>query len=313
MQELGYGRLTPARPVEVDGKAYPISHAWQHAPIHLVGCRAELDRRVPGVAGAAMASPHGLVQELLNRSDGHLWGFVSNGLRLRILRDNIRLTRQAYVEFDLQAMFDGKVYADFALLWRLCHQSRVEAEKPGASAGWSGGRGRRSSRGCGCSTSCATGSRRRSPRWAAASSPARRTSGSATGCVPEQLDAQDYYRQLLRLVYRLLFLFVAEDRELIFHPEADEASRERYSAYYSTARLRRLAERLRGTQHTDLYQTLSLVMERLGSDRGCPELGLPALGSYLFSPDAVPDLRDGAARQRRPARRRPRLGPDELA
>jgi hypothetical protein len=42
---------------------------------------------------------------------------VSNGLRLRVLRDNARLTRQAYVEFDLQAMMDDEVCADFALLW----------------------------------------------------------------------------------------------------------------------------------------------------------------------------------------------------
>jgi hypothetical protein len=31
---------------------------------------------------------NGLVQEFLNRSDRHLWAIVSNGLRLRILRDN---------------------------------------------------------------------------------------------------------------------------------------------------------------------------------------------------------------------------------
>ena len=31
-------------------------------------------------------------------------------------------------------------------------------------------------------------------------------------------------------------------------------------------------------------------MERLGTDAGCPELGLPALGSFLWSPDAVRDL-----------------------
>jgi len=54
-----------------------------------------------------------------------------------------------------------------------------------------------------------------------------------------------------------------------------------------------MAERMRGTQHTDLYQSLSMVMDRLGGDQGCPELGLPALGSLLFSPDALPDLRDG--------------------
>src|SRR5690606_8028715 len=63
--------------------------------------------------------------------------FVSNGLRLRILRDNVSLTRVAYVEFDLEAMFSGELYADFTLLWLLCHQSRIEVggaavQKPAA-------------------------------------------------------------------------------------------------------------------------------------------------------------------------------------
>ena len=70
------------------------------------------------------------MQELLNRSDDHLWAFVSNGLRLRMLRDNVSLSRQAYVEFDLEAMMEGELYSDFVLLWLLCHQSRVEGERP---------------------------------------------------------------------------------------------------------------------------------------------------------------------------------------
>ena len=36
-QELGYGRLVGSRPLDVDGRSYPISHAWQQLPIHLVG------------------------------------------------------------------------------------------------------------------------------------------------------------------------------------------------------------------------------------------------------------------------------------
>ena len=46
----------------------------------------------------------------------------------------------------------------------------------------------------------------------------------------------------------------------------------------------------RGTRHGDLYVTLRLVMQKLGSDTGCPELALPALGSFLFSPTAMPDI-----------------------
>ena len=67
-----------------------------------------------------------MVQEFLNRSAHDLWAFVSNGLKLLILRDNASLTRQAYVEFDLEGIFEGEAYADFRLLWMVCHQSRLE-------------------------------------------------------------------------------------------------------------------------------------------------------------------------------------------
>src|SRR4029079_16332285 len=106
------------------------SHGWEGVPIHLVGCNVSLERPTPGVAGAARHSPHGLLQELLNRSEERLWGFVSNGLMLRLLRDNSALTRQAYVEFDLEQMLDSEPYADLALLWLTCHQSRLEGERP---------------------------------------------------------------------------------------------------------------------------------------------------------------------------------------
>ena len=66
------------------------------------------------------------MQELLNRSRPYTWGFISNGLQLRILRDNASLRRAAYVEFDLESMMAGELYAEFSLLWLVCHQSRVE-------------------------------------------------------------------------------------------------------------------------------------------------------------------------------------------
>lgn len=286
--ELGYGRLVPARAVEIDGKMYAVSHGWQHAPIHLVGCRLDLDRRTSGVAGAARTNPHGLVQELLNRSKDNLWGFVSNGLRLRILRDNVSLTRQPYVEFDLESMMAGEVYADFVLLWLVCHQSRLEAERPegcwlerwSQTAREQGTRALDHLRQGVEKAIVALGRGFLLPRNATLREHLR--SGA--------LDKQDYYRQLLRTVYRLLFLFVAEDRGLLLHPKADVATRERYARFYSTARLRRLADRQRGTRHVDLWRGLVLVFDALGNDAGCPALGLPALGSFLWSVGAAPDL-----------------------
>src|SRR5207248_503138 len=63
---------------------------------------------------------------LLNRSPEFQWGLVSNGLLLRMLRDNASLTRQAFVEFDLESIFSAEAYPEFVLLWLLCHQSRIE-------------------------------------------------------------------------------------------------------------------------------------------------------------------------------------------
>jgi Eco57I restriction-modification methylase len=290
-QELGYGRLPAARAVEVGGRSYAISHWWGSVPIHLVGLNVGLDRATAGVAGAARSSPHSLVQDLLNRSEDALWGFVSNGLRLRILRDSVNFVRQAYVEFDLEAMMEGEAYSDFVMLWLLCQQSRVEGERP--TDYWL-------------------------ERWSLAAQEqgvralehlregveeaitalgrgflAHRANGSLRDKLQSiQLDKQDYYRQLLRLVYRLLFLFVAEDREVLLDPNSEQQARERYTKYYSMMKLRHLAERRYGTRHSDLYVGLRLVMEKLGNDAGCPELGLPALGSFLFSKGALQDLEE---------------------
>ena len=289
--ELGYGRLLTTKPIEVSDRSYSISHGWQNTPIHLVSFKVKLDDYTRTAAGTFRSSPHSLVQELLNRSGAHLWGLVSNGLRLRILRDNVSLTRQAYVEFDLEAMMNGEVYADFVLLWLLCHQSRVEAEKPAECwlEKWSRAAHEQGTR--------ALDQLRNGVEKSITALGSGFLAHAANNALREklragELSAQDYYRQVLRLVYRLLVLFVAEDRNILFHPDADQAARERYTQYYSTARLRRLAEQRVGTRHADLFHGLRLVIEKLGQDDGCPGLGLPALNSFLFSREAIADLAD---------------------
>jgi len=291
-QELGYGRLLTTKAIEIEGKPYSISHGWNHTPIHLVGCRVDLDRPPQRASGASRSSPHSLLQETLNRSPNHLWGFVTNGLQMRVLRDNASLTRQAFVEFDLEAMMLGENYADYVLLWLLCHQSRVEADNPNDCwlEKWSQASKERGVR--------ALDQLRRGVELAITA-----LGRGFLGCTSNRqlrdhlrtgmLDPQDYYRQLLRLVYRLLFLFSAEDRGLLLLPgDTHGPARQLYLSYYSTTRLRRLAERRTGTRHTDLFVALRLVMTKLGTDAGYSALALPALGSFLFSTKALPDLED---------------------
>lgn len=302
-QELGYGRLPfqqrglelPEDPSSISNHhssspvRYPISHLWQQTPIHLVGFRQDLDRRDPSIK----RSPHSLMQEFLNRSDDYLWGFISNGLTLQILRDNISLTRAAYVEFDLEKMMTEHVYADFSLLWLICHQSRVETLH-GTSLPtdcwlekWSQQaveQGTRALDALSSGVQDATTALGRGFLAHPGSENERLKQKLRTGA----LSRHDYFRQLLRLVYRLIFLFVAEDRDLLLLPEADEQARTRYTTYYAAGRLRRLAEARRGGPHPDLYRALRRVFFLLRA--GYPDLALPALGSFLFSERSTPTL-----------------------
>ena len=129
LRELGFGFLPVTAGPELDGRTYPIGRFFGPTPIHLVGCGLSLDRRAAGQRGAAAANPHGLVQEYLNRSDAHLWAVVSNGLRLRVLRDNQALSRQSFLDFDLETMFVGKVYSDFVLLWLMVPRDALRATR----------------------------------------------------------------------------------------------------------------------------------------------------------------------------------------
>lgn len=295
-KELDYGRLLTSKSPVIDDRTYPIERFYNHTPIHLVGCLVPLDRRTKGARGAATASPHSMVQEYLNRSKDHLWAFVSNGLLLRMLRDNISLSRQAFIEFDLESMMEGEVYADFAILWLLCHQSRVESDKPIDS--W-----------------LEKWSKLASDQGTRVLEDLRNGVAAAIEALGQgfiahpnnetlrerlrsgELSKDDYYRQILRVVYRLLFLFVAEDRELLHPPlpegeDRDEGQKARslYDNYYSTRRLRDLAFRVRGTRHSDLWHSLSLVFDALGNSAGCPQLALRGLGSFLWRDSAIPDL-----------------------
>jgi hypothetical protein len=292
-QELGYGRLLTTRALEVDGKTYAVSHLWHHTPIHLISFRRELDRAEPGARGAARSTPHGLVQELLNRSDAYLWGMVSNGVRLRLLRDGSALARQAYVEWDLEYLFENELYSDFLVLWLVCHQSRVEADRPEECwlERWAREAQQQGIRAYEELRKGVQGAIEALGRgFLSFSSKESANDGLRERLERGELDGAELYRQLLRVVYRLLFLMVAEERGLLHPREADPAAVKRYADFFSLGRLRRLADRSPGSRHPDLLRALRLVFDKLGSDEGCPELGLPALGGFLFSPGAAEAL-----------------------
>jgi hypothetical protein len=304
LRELGFGLLPTSAGPEVGGRTYAISRFFGSVPVHLVGCGLSLDRRAAGQRGAAAVNPHGLVQEFLNRATGHLWGIVSNGLRLRVLRDNQALSRQSFLEVDLEAMLQGEVYSDFVLLWLMSHATRF-APREGERAEtcwleqWTKEAEDQGTR--------ALGDLRGGVERALLILGEGLTSHPKNATLRDalrsgQFPLADFHGQLLRLVYRLIFLFVAEDRTLdgqpLLHPRDDSdigrTARERYSTHYSTARLRELAAKIKGSRHGDLWRQFQLLVGALSGDAASAgirlHLALPALGSLLWNPDATTAL-----------------------
>ncbi|MBK9176616.1 MAG: hypothetical protein IPM46_09840 [Flavobacteriales bacterium] len=245
--ELGYELEQPAEVEVLNDKPYPVSHRATNRgglPVHIMGVNDGLDQR--RASGQPRLSPHALLQEYLNHSE-HAYGLVTNGLQLRLLRDSVRLGRPAYVEFDLERILDEELYPDFAALYRALHASRMPAgmdaveealiEKYHVQGIESGTRIREQLEGA-----------VKNAIETLANGIFANNNVLADAAVQGKVDAAAYYHVLLRTVYRMLFLIVIEERDLVYPPPEgpdDERAtfRDIYRRYYSFARLRKLALR----------------------------------------------------------------------
>lgn len=300
LQSLGYQPDYLARARVVDGQTYAISHQVEagedKCPLHIVGCRLDLERRPP--AGTPRLSPHALMQEYLNCTE-HLWGIVTNGLQWRLLRDCSLMTRLVYVEFDLEQILNGENYAEFKVFYRLFHRSRL----PGGvddvdecllefyyqETLQQGGRVRDKLRdGVEEALKLLGNGFLQHPRSEELRGSFVAEGGTGRG-------ERDFYRVLLLLVYRLLFLMVAESRNLLLVGDDVEMGRI-YREYYSVERLRALAERPshRREGFQDLWQGLRATFALFDENWRGKLLGLSPLNGDLFGSGGLGVL-DGAA------------------
>ncbi len=302
---LGYESLTELRSEEViEERTFPLTHQAHEGavPLLLIKNDLDLDRADERFGGEHRSrAPHNLMQEYLNATDRSLWGAVSNGSKFRILRDNASLTRPAYIEIDLDLVFEEELTPDFAAFWLMAHDSRLRPVKEENTRciieGWRdksheiGERVREDLRkgvtealrclGQGFLEHPDNDALRKKLR---PESPPEPIAGAATSPPQEEMEpslsAQHYFEQILRLVYRMLFLLAAEERDLLHPKGTPDEKRTIYAQGYGIARLRDLASRRRNyDRHRDLWQGLRITFRALG--KGADDIGLPALGGLF--------------------------------
>ena len=331
LRELGFHELAGGG-FELEGKSFPVSHRSGHVPVHLLGWATDLDHKTPHVTARA---PQSMLQELLNRDDAYLWAILSNGATLRLLRDSTALVGSSYVEFDLEAIFDGELFSDFVLLYLICHESRFAVQGDGGPAS--------------CYLEQWRGVRRRARRAGTRSAAQRRPAGHLhprhrVPLPPGQPAPARPPRSPQRgpEAGRLQPGAAAAgvpDAVLVRRrgPRRAPAARPRRRRHRDQRqRCARPATgtpptspppgcasspaRHRGGRHGDLFDAVQLVFDALGTEGGVPELALPGIGGIFESQrdDGTPAPARRTARRRPPvqrgaARRRPRPVPGEAA
>lgn len=305
---LGYTDLQPAPAMTIGERRYPVSFLASQVPVVVAPHTLGLDEADPRFAvagsGSRKKSAFQLAQELLNASPEHLWAIVSNGKQLRLLRDAATLTRPSFLEIDVQDLLGGQRFAEFANVWRLLHASRAPILPSPLAGEGPGERGQ-------ALTECIW----EQWRLAGQQEGARVRDGLRLGVTDAllalgegflqhpanealrntlhngELTKDAYFQQLLRLIYRFIFLFSVEERGLL-HPADDSkpaiAARRAYAEGYAVGRLRNLCLKRRArNRFDDQWQALRIVFR--GLSEGEPRLGLPALGG-LFAPSQCPQL-----------------------
>lgn len=284
----------------VGNNSYAISHRdvkRDQFPVHIVGYqdhileapekRSTLDVK-PSNASRRM-SPHALVQEYINLTE-HSYALITNGFQLRLLRDSSRLVKLSYLEFDLKQMMEEEVFADFAILFRLLHASRLPLrsdetvssilEQYHQLALDSGTRIRE-----GLSKAVEHSIRVFGTGFLKHPKNQELRDALANGSITEKT----YYQYLLRLIYRLLFLMVTEERQLIYDKQAEKRKRDIYYKFYSVERLRKLAEKrsLADKRYDDLWASLKQNFRLFESEKFGAPMGIKPLGGELFGPNSL--------------------------
>lgn len=281
---FGFATLSPVGVIVHDERSYPIGFAGLggRVPVVIASAASGLDTLTSSFGdGSRRRSAFGLAQEFINAVDDVVWGLASDGVHLRVLRDNTSLTRPAWIEADLARIFTEERYADFAALWLLVHETRFGrpdgpitecALETWRSYGLKEGTRAREHLRRGVEEALVVlgqGFLTHSENLAMRSS---LQDGSLT--------TREYFNQLLRLVYRLIFLLTVEERGLLHHEGADEKAKTLYTEGYSLRRLRDCAVK-RGAhdRYSDLWEATKIVFRGLAG--GEPRLGLPALAGLF--------------------------------
>ncbi len=255
--------------------------------------RCSLDFRSKG--SRREKSAHATMLEYLNNTE-NIYGIIANGPTLRLIRNSGQLVKLTYIEFDLRRMLEEDKYAEFCLMFRILHSSRFCAEGDAQSIIEKY-----------FNLSIESGNRIRDGLSQAAQRAMTIIGNAAVKGMGDgnehlrskitsgSLSAEALNKELIHLVYRLLFLFIIEDRGLVYDGDSEQIRRwkEIYYRYYAASRFRALSEvaHVRSPRYFDLWESLMDTFRLFEDEKFGAGLGIKPLGGVLFNSATLGHLR----------------------
>lgn len=311
LQSLGYKLDRQVANIEVAGTGYDISYTCTdlgNMPFVIIGenittdgsintlDKCSLDYRAKG--NMRKKSAHATMLEYLNATE-NVYGIISNGQILRIIRNSGQLVKLTYIEFDLRRMLEEDKYTEFCLMFRLLHASRfrTSGDEPCVMERWfnmsieSGNRIRNG-------LSHAVQTTMETIGNAVLTSKGEGNDALRRAFADGTMDAAQLNKELIHFIYRLLFLFIIEERGLVYQiPDSVDAPdykqqcqwQDIYKKFYAASRLRRLSELsyLKQRQYSDLWQGLMDTFHLFEPDNFGEKLGIKPLGGVLFGAETL--------------------------
>lgn len=300
-KSLNYETFLNSSGKTIKDRTYPIKqYVAKNVPIIIAPYTFALDTpdgrfTVEGVT-SRKKSAFALAQLFLNASTECTWAFATNGLEIRLLRDSDSMVRPSYLSFDLESILNDSRYPDFVALWYLIQASRVNVWEAWRTEGNTNGTRVREGLRDGVTNALlhlGAGFLKTEGDGNNALLNALKDGKRADGIPYTQMD---FYKALLREVYRFLFLSTIEERDLLFTHSTDEAQltpelRKAHKIYREGYSIHRLAEKSRripaNDKYTDIWHGVQVVFKAL--QQGNEKLDLSPLGG-LFRADQCPLL-----------------------
>ena len=306
LQTMGYKLNRQNSNITVAGTGYDISYTCPelgNMPFVVIGENASADGSINTLdkcsldhrAKGAMRkkSAHATMLEYLNATE-NVYGVISNGQIVRLIRNSGQLVKLTYIEFDLRRMLEEDKYTEFCLMFRLLHASRFHTsdDEPCVMERWfnmsieSGNRIRNG-------LSRAVQTTMETIGNAVLTSEGEGNDALRRAFADGTMNAAKLNKELIHFIYRLLFLFIIEERGLVYQiPDSVDAPdykqqcqwQDIYKKFYAASRLRHLSELayLKQPQYSDLWQGLMETFRLFEPNAFGERLGIKPLGGVLF-------------------------------